>query len=86
MEYLKKEWFKSLLLNLIVNKLSHQTIEDLQAIIEKYPGDKPLEFNLIDTQKNYKINTYSNDKKIEICEDLILELKKIDVDYTILKN
>lgn len=86
MEYLKKDWFKSLLINLVVNKLSHQTIEDLQAIVDKFPGDKPLEFNLIDNQKKHKINTYSNDKKIEICEELIFELKKIDVDYTILKN
>jgi DNA polymerase III subunit alpha len=83
MEYIRKNYFTALNLLIDVNNINEGALEDLDNILDKYTGEKSVEFNLSDVEKKYNVKTYSSDKKVNICDELILDLNKINVLYKI---
>jgi DNA polymerase III alpha subunit len=87
MEYIKKNYFTGLNLNIDVNKIDLDKFDEIEQVIKQFSGDNNLEFNLFDKEKKYNVKTYSSENKINICEDLIHELDKLNVQYNIvIKN
>ena len=59
------------------------TEKELELIFKKYEGRYPLNVSLIDQQKKYTINMYSSDKRIDICQELINDLKQLEINNKI---
>ena len=65
---------KSLTLQLNINQLKKEEVESLQDYLQGFKGDKPLYFNVYDTEKKVKLTLNSKKQKIKITPELLSEL------------
>jgi hypothetical protein len=67
--------------------LNATLLDDLEKIFKKFEGEMPINFNVSNRSKNHKFELYSSDRKIDICPELLDELRRSDIEYqVILKN
>jgi DNA polymerase-3 subunit alpha len=62
---------KKLTLQLDIHQLDQDQIETLQDNLKSYKGDKPLFFNIYDTDKKVKLMLNSKKQKVNITPDLL---------------
>ena len=65
---------KKLTLQLNINQLKKEKVESLQDYLQGFKGDKPLYFNVYDTEKKVKLTLNSKKQKIKITPELLSEL------------
>jgi len=66
---------KKITLNIDVKKLKKEKIDDLQNYLKSFKGDKPLYFNLYDSEKKVKLTLNSRKQKVKITSEFLNELK-----------
>ena len=66
---------KKITLNVDVKKLKKEKIDDLQNYLKSFKGDKPLYFNLYDSEKKVKLTLNSRKQKVKITSEFLNELK-----------
>lgn len=86
LEDMNRLYFKSLSIKISVNKLDSVMVDNLFELFNKYPGDKKIEFLIIDPEKKYKIDLFSIDQKVNICNDFIADLDQLDLIYEVKLN
>jgi hypothetical protein len=87
MEDVKDRYIKGLGINMQLEHLSTALLDDLEKIFKKFEGEMPINFNVSNRSKNHKFELYSSDRKIDICPELLDELRRSDIEYqVILKN
>ena len=87
MEDVKDRYIKGLGVNMQLENLSKTLLDDLESIFKKFEGEMPINFTVSNRTKNHKFELYSSDRKIDICPELLDELRRSDIDYqVILKN
>jgi hypothetical protein len=87
MEDVKDRYIKGLGINMQLEHLSTTLLDDLEKIFKKFEGEMPINFNVSNKSKNHKFELYSSDRKIDICPELLDELRRSDIEYqVILKN
>ena len=87
MEDVKDRYIKGLGVNMQLENLSKTLLDDLESIFKKFEGEMPINFTVSNRTKNHKFELYSSDRKIDICPELLDELRRSDIEYqVILKN
>ncbi len=87
MEDVKERYIKGLGLNLELKNLKKNIIEELEELFKMFAGTLPINITMIDREKKQQVELYSTDKKVNICQDLLDELKRSEIDFqVILKN
>ena len=66
---------KKITLNIDVKKLKKEKIDDLQNYLKSFKGDKPLYFNLYDSEKKVKLTLNSRKQKVKITSEFLNKLK-----------
>ena len=67
---------KKITLNVDVKKQKKEKIDDLQNYLKSFKGDKPLYFNLYDSEKKVKLTLNSRKQKVKITPEFLNELKE----------
>ena len=67
---------KKLILQLDVNEINEEKIDSLKDHLKTFKGDKPLVFNIYDSQKKIKLTLNSKKQKVKITQDLLNELDR----------
>ncbi len=86
MEDVKERYINGLEVKIMLKDLTPSILDELETIFKKFEGKSPLNVNLIDSQKKYAIDLYSSDKRVEICQELIEQLNKLEISNKILTN
>jgi DNA polymerase-3 subunit alpha len=87
MEDVKDRYIKGLGVNMQLENLSKTLLEDLENIFKKFEGEMPINFTVSNRSKNHKFELYSSERKVDVCPELLEELRRSDIDYqVILKN
>ncbi len=73
----------SITLKLAVDELSEEVVHYLESICKKYKGKHQFKMKLIDYQNQVFLDLVSKDRKINVCNELVDELEKKGVEYTI---
>ena len=66
---------KKITLSIDVKQLQTEKIDDLQNYLKSYKGDKPLYFDLYDSEKKVKLTLNSRKQKVKITSEFLNELK-----------
>ena len=74
---------KKITLKINSSSVSLQEVKRLKTIINKFKGNKPLYFDIIDKEKEFKLNMISEDLKVSISRDLLISLEKENFVYQI---
>jgi DNA polymerase-3 subunit alpha len=87
MEDVKERYIKGLGLNMELKNLNPGIIDELEALFKKFDGPMPLTITVTNKDKKHHVELYSTDKKINICQELLDELRRSEIDYqVVLKN
>lgn len=87
MEDVKDRYIKGISMNFDVKELSNGILENLEAIFNQFEGNSPVNITMIDKAKRHQFELYSSEKKVNVCSELLDELRRNDIDYQImLKN
>ncbi len=86
MEDVKETYFNGLELRLNLKDLTPSILEDLEEIFKKFNGTSPVNINLYDQLKKYSIDMYSVDKRVNICQELMDELNRLQIVNKIIVN
>ena len=86
MEDVKERFFNGIEVKLFLKNITQALLKELELIFKKYEGRYPLNVSLIDQQKKYTINMYSSDKRIDICQELINDLKQLEINNKIITS
>jgi DNA polymerase-3 subunit alpha len=84
MEDVKERYIRGLGLSLDAQKLNETLLEDLETIFSQFAGEMPVNFTVTHKEKRHQFELYSHDRKVDICPELLDELKRSDIDYQIL--
>ena len=74
---------KKITLKINSSSVKLEEVKKLKAIINKYKGNKPLYFDIIDKENEFKLNMISEDLKVSISRDLLISLEKENFEYHI---
>jgi hypothetical protein len=66
-----------------VEHISETSIEELNKLFERYPGDIKIRVKLIDLSQGIAIGLNSTNKKIELNNDFLRELDNMHVKYNL---
>ena len=72
---------KKITIQLNIHKLKSERVEMLNDQLKAFKGDKPLCFNVYDSEKKVKLTFNSKKQKIRITPDLLSQLKENDWFY-----
>ncbi len=72
---------KKLTIQLDINQLKSEKIQSLKTNLKSFKGDKPLFFNLYDSEKKIKLTLNSKNQKIKINSKLLNHLKENQWSY-----
>ncbi|WP_426432303.1 DNA polymerase III subunit alpha [Winogradskyella sp. HB-48] len=72
---------KKLSIQLDVNDLEEDTISSLQDVFKLHQGNHSLNFVVYDNSEKLKLNMPSRKHKVRISQELLKELKDLDVNY-----
>lgn len=87
MEDVKSKYIRGLNMNFELSKMSNNIIEELESLFKRFKGESPVNFTMIDRQKRHHFELSSAENKIDICPELLDELKRNEFDFSIiLKN
>ncbi len=86
MEDVKERFFNGVEVKLFLKDITQALLEELELIFKKYEGRYPLNVSLIDQQKKYTIDMYSSEKRIEICQELINDLNRLEINNKIVTS
>mgnify|MGYP002861108646 CR=1 FL=1 len=84
MEEVKERYIKGLNMNFEIKQLSTGILEELESIFKKFEGDMPVNFTISDREKRHQFDLMSAEKKINICPELLDELRRNDIDYQVI--
>lgn len=84
MEDVKDRYIRGLGVNLEAKRISSTILHDLETIFKQFAGNMPVNFTVTDKEKKHTFELFSSDRKIDICPELLDELKRTDIDYQIL--
>ena len=74
---------KKITLNIDVKQLKTEKIDALNDYLKSYKGDKPLYFNLYDSEKKVKLTLNSRKQKVKITSEFLNELRGQKWAYTL---
>ena len=74
---------KKITLNIDVKHLKIEKIDALKDYLKSYKGDKPLYFNLYDSEKKVKLTMNSRKQKVKITPEFLNELRGQEWVYTL---
>jgi DNA polymerase-3 subunit alpha len=74
---------KTLTLDMPVEHISEASIDELNKLFERYPGDIKIRVKLIDLSQGIAIGLNSTNKKIELNNDFLRELDNMHVKYNL---
>ena len=83
MEDVRDRYIKGLNIAIDVDFLSQGMVHDLVSLIDKYPGEMPLQFTIHHQVKKYQFDMFSSSKKVNLCADLLDELNRAELVYQI---
>ncbi len=84
MEEVKDRYIRGLGLNFDIQNLNQTIIHDLETIFKQFSGNMPVNFSFSDKNKKHSFDLYTNERKVDICPELLDELKRSDIEYQIL--
>mgnify|MGYP001384867034 CR=1 FL=1 len=74
---------KKITLNIDIKQLKTEKIDALNDYLKSYKGDKPLYFNLYDSEKKVKLTLNSRKQKVKITSEFLNELRGQKWAYTL---
>ena len=83
MEDVRDRYIKGLNIALNIEMLSQGMVHDIIGLIDKFPGEMPLQITIHHQAKKYQFDMYSTNKKINLCPDLLNELERAELAYQI---
>lgn len=87
MEEVKERYIRGINMNFEIKDIGKGIIEELEHLFEQFEGDMPVNFTISDREKRHQFELYSSEKKINICSELLDELKRYNIDYQlVLRN
>ncbi|HEY1044876.1 MAG TPA: hypothetical protein VGF79_00460, partial [Bacteroidia bacterium] len=87
MEEVKDRYIKGISMNFDVKEISNGILENLESIFNKFEGKLPVNITMSDKEKRHQFELYSSENKVNVCQELLDELRRSDIDYQImLKN
>jgi DNA polymerase-3 subunit alpha len=72
---------KKLTINLDLKDVQEDRINLLRELLRNYRGDQNLFFYVFDTQEKMSLQMPSRKKKVKICGELLMELKRKNLSY-----
>ena len=84
MEDIKERYIKGLNMNFEIKDISRGIIDELENLFQQFAGDMPVNFTISDREKRHQFELYSAERKVNICPELLDELKRNDIDYQLL--
>ena len=71
-------------MNFEIKDIGKGIIDELEQIFKQFSGDMPVNFTISDREKRHQFELYSSDRKINICPELLDELKRYDIDFQLI--
>ena len=84
MEDVKERYIRGIGLQMEVQNISQTILYDLETIFKQFSGTMPVNITVTDKVKKHQFELFSSDKKVDICPELLDELKRSDINYQIL--
>ena len=72
---------KKLSIQLNISDLEKNTISELEDMFRLHQGSHKLNFVIYDNEEKLKLNMPSRSQKVKISQELLYELKELDVMY-----
>ena len=80
----KKNYIKSVTVNLPLDKLNESTIKEIETLAENNKGKALLKFNVYDTDNNMQIQLFSRTVKVDLTESFLTFFdENMDIGYRI---
>ncbi len=72
---------KAITLGIRLKNIDANYVERLQKILDDYPGSKKVSFKILEAENNLTVKMKKGGMGLNICSELIDELKKLDIQY-----
>ncbi len=87
MEDVKERYIKGLGLQMDMKGLNPHIIDELELLFKKFEGSLPVNITMTDREKKHQVELVSADRKVNICQELLDELKRSEIEFqVILRN
>lgn len=84
MEEVKDRYIRGISMNFEVKDLNTGLIEELENIFSKFEGNSPVSITMSDREKKHQFELISSERKVNVCQELLDELKRSDIDFQIM--
>jgi len=72
----KDKLIEKITITLPIHDLNEPLINELSVLIKRFPGNALLHFNVVDGERNVKLNFFSKNIRMEVTEELVNFLKE----------